>query len=334
MVRYEDNPGTESHEYRPYDRHEDRFDPSRTNGGTRGRFGRAQWDEEWRRSEGRSARPYGEESDTESVDRWRNEGGSQPTQDRGRHDWRSSSGGSGSDYGSRGYTGSGSMGQGYGSRGIGERGGYGGGSGYGHREVGGQLGDNWRSARPGESGGGYSGAGGFGGAGGYGAMPGGQVSGEFTTGHPGYWNRDQDRGQESRGGWGGSSGTMESHRGKGPKGYRRSDDRIREDVCDALTEDARIDASSVEIDVSSGEVKLSGTIGSREDKRRIEDLVERVSGVRDVQNNIKVQADKGRDNASDSSSLSGSSSPSNPSNASASSGASGATGATGASRNR
>ena len=34
-----------------------------------------------------------------------------------------------------------------------------------------------------------------------------------------------------------------AHRGRGPKGYRRSDERIREDVCERLTEDPFIDAS-------------------------------------------------------------------------------------------
>ncbi len=35
----------------------------------------------------------------------------------------------------------------------------------------------------------------------------------------------------------------QDHRGKGPAGYTRSDERIREDANDTLTEDWRVDAS-------------------------------------------------------------------------------------------
>ncbi|MCW5734878.1 MAG: BON domain-containing protein [Enhydrobacter sp.] len=76
--------------------------------------------------------------------------------------------------------------------------------------------------------------------------------------------------------------------GKGPKGYTRSDDRIKEDVCDCLTDDHHVDATSVEVQVRNGEVTLSGTVDSREAKRRAEDLAERASGVKHVQNNLRI----------------------------------------------
>lgn len=79
-----------------------------------------------------------------------------------------------------------------------------------------------------------------------------------------------------------------SYQGRGPKGYKRSDERIREDVCERLTEDPFIDASNVEVDVRNGEVTLSGTVASRGLKYRAEDLVEAVSGVTHVQNNVRV----------------------------------------------
>jgi osmotically-inducible protein OsmY len=79
------------------------------------------------------------------------------------------------------------------------------------------------------------------------------------------------------------------HRGRGPKGYSRSDDRIREDVSDRLTDDPHIDASDIEVSVSGGEVTLSGTVDSRFAKRHAEDLAEAVSGVRHVQNNLRVR---------------------------------------------
>lgn len=80
------------------------------------------------------------------------------------------------------------------------------------------------------------------------------------------------------------------HRGRGPKGYTRSDDRIHEDVCERLTEDRFIDASNVEVTVKDGEVTLSGTVSSRGLKHRAEDLAELASGVRHVQNNLRVES--------------------------------------------
>lgn len=78
------------------------------------------------------------------------------------------------------------------------------------------------------------------------------------------------------------------HRGKGPKNYTRSPERIREDISDRLTEDSMIDASNIDIDVKGNEVTLSGTVDSRYEKRRAEDLAENVSGVANVQNNLRI----------------------------------------------
>ncbi|HEY4030249.1 MAG TPA: BON domain-containing protein [Caulobacteraceae bacterium] len=79
------------------------------------------------------------------------------------------------------------------------------------------------------------------------------------------------------------------HRGRGPKGYRRSDGRIEEDVNDRLTDDPYLDASDVQVAVKDSEVTLTGTVTRREDKRRSEDLAELVSGVTHVQNNLRVK---------------------------------------------
>lgn len=86
-----------------------------------------------------------------------------------------------------------------------------------------------------------------------------------------------------------SSGTG-MHRGKGPKGYTRTDERIKEDVSDALMEDADLDASDIEVSVKKGEVTLQGQVATRQDKRRAEDCAEACAGVADVQNNIKVRS--------------------------------------------
>ena len=53
---------------------------------------------------------------------------------------------------------------------------------------------------------------------------------------------------------------MDQHRGRGPKNYKRSDERIREDVCDRLSDDGMVDASEIEVKVSGAEVTLDGTV--------------------------------------------------------------------------
>lgn len=83
------------------------------------------------------------------------------------------------------------------------------------------------------------------------------------------------------------------HRGRGPRGYSRSDDRIREDVNDRLTEDPFLDASDIEITVSQGEVTLNGTVDSRAAKRRAEDIVDAISGVTHSQNNLRIRREGG-----------------------------------------
>jgi hypothetical protein len=98
------------------------------------------------------------------------------------------------------------------------------------------------------------------------------------------------------GNFGGSAsygGGMGSERGRysgrGPKGWQRSDDRIREDVNERLTDHPHIDASEIDVKVQNGEVTLTGTVDERQAKRLAEDIAESVSGVREVHNQIRVQ---------------------------------------------
>jgi osmotically-inducible protein OsmY len=93
-----------------------------------------------------------------------------------------------------------------------------------------------------------------------------------------YWTRDGALGWQAA-----------NYAGRGPRGYQRSDERIREDVCDRLTDDPRIDASDIEVHMQGGELTLSGSVRTRDEKHFTEDLVERITGVREVNNHLRVR---------------------------------------------
>lgn len=78
------------------------------------------------------------------------------------------------------------------------------------------------------------------------------------------------------------------HRGKGPKNYKRSDERIREDVSDRLADDPYVDASGIDIRVEEGNVILSGRVDHRAARRRAVELAESVRGVTNVESHLRT----------------------------------------------
>jgi osmotically-inducible protein OsmY len=82
---------------------------------------------------------------------------------------------------------------------------------------------------------------------------------------------------------------MQSYRGKGPRGYARSDERIKEDVCERLSEHHYIDATDVSVEVKDGVVTLEGAVGDRWQKYQAEDLTDTISGVKDISNRLTVK---------------------------------------------
>ncbi|MCZ7573654.1 MAG: BON domain-containing protein [Ardenticatenaceae bacterium] len=87
----------------------------------------------------------------------------------------------------------------------------------------------------------------------------------------------------------GETWTQGPYAGRGPRGYQRSDERIREDVNERLTQHGQIDATEINVTVNNGEVTLEGTVDSRQAKRMAEDTAESVMGVRDVHNRLQVR---------------------------------------------
>lgn len=100
-----------------------------------------------------------------------------------------------------------------------------------------------------------------------------------TYGRGSQWGQGSEYGQSS---------TRGQFAGKGPKGFRRSDERIKEEVNEALEFDSEIDASEIEVAVKEGVCTLTGTISSRQMKRHAEACVENIRGVQDVKNELRV----------------------------------------------
>jgi HSP20 family molecular chaperone IbpA len=117
----------------------------------------------------------------------------------------------------------------------------------------------------------------------------------------GYMNSVYDgSGYGRQGFWGGYPGTpfsqypysnegnFVSNKGKGPKNFMRSDERIEDNINECLTDDPFIDASDIEVSVKNNEVTLNGYVSSKEAKRRAEDIAESIYGVVNVENRLHV----------------------------------------------
>jgi hypothetical protein len=83
-------------------------------------------------------------------------------------------------------------------------------------------------------------------------------------------------------------------RGRGPRGYQRSDAAIREAICERMTDHPDLDASEIDVMVAAdGVVTLQGTVPDRDSKRLAEAITDSVSGVRDVHNQLRLSGGGG-----------------------------------------
>jgi osmotically-inducible protein OsmY len=80
------------------------------------------------------------------------------------------------------------------------------------------------------------------------------------------------------------------HVGRGPRGYRREDERVRDDVCQWMSDDPRLDAREIEVRVCDGDVTLEGDVADRAARWLAEDIAAAVPGVRDVFNRLHTRA--------------------------------------------
>ncbi|WP_257385470.1 BON domain-containing protein [Tahibacter caeni] len=122
--------------------------------------------------------------------------------------------------------------------------------------------------------------------------------GQGGYGQDNYGQGGQDyRGQQGYGegygmsgyGQGRSESQGQSLRGRGPKNYMRSDERIKEDINERLTDDPMIDAGDINVEVKNGTVTLTGSVDSRRLKHRAEDIADDCGGVKGVENRLTVR---------------------------------------------
>lgn len=257
-------------------------------GGERGRG----WDEDRYEREAERRREGGRRDREGGYDRWEGE----PRYGRAPYAER--------DFGEREFGGRrGYEGGGYGRQGgswrerptyYGGAGGYGVGAygpGYRGEDVERNIGRYERGGDIGRSG--YEGGGRYGGSRYGGAEYGGAQYGGAQYGGAEY-GRTPYGGSPYGAGYGRGEGTQSEwtrgrYVGRGPKGYRRSDDRIREEVHERLTMHPDVDASDIEVRVNEGVVTLTGVVEDRHQKRLAEDAVEDIFGVDDVRNELKVR---------------------------------------------
>ncbi|HEU5430150.1 MAG TPA: BON domain-containing protein [Thermomicrobiales bacterium] len=195
----------------------------------------------------------------------------------------------GQEYGGRGY--GPEFGRGYGNEGYGAE--------YGARGWGQQAYGGGYGMGQGYEGQGFGGRGrGWGYGGGFGVRGYSGFADEGPIVYGGPWSNQRGSGDmawaQQSGGPGGQQGrggatTVGPHTGHGPKGYQRSDNRIEEDVNEALTQNGHLDATNIQVKVDQGVVTLTGTVDSRQDKRMAEDIADSCPGVKDVNNQIRVE---------------------------------------------
>ncbi|WP_411832065.1 BON domain-containing protein [Pseudoxanthomonas mexicana] len=92
------------------------------------------------------------------------------------------------------------------------------------------------------------------------------------------WSRDESGRDGERG-----------YRGRGPRGFARTDARIHEDLNERLTDDPYVDASDLQVTVVAGVITLAGSVPTRAMKYRAEDIAADCGGSSgEIRNEIRV----------------------------------------------
>ena len=79
------------------------------------------------------------------------------------------------------------------------------------------------------------------------------------------------------------------YRGRAPEGYRRSDERLLEEISERVRDDPYVDGRRISLAVQDGIVRLEGEVEARWIKHHLEHIAARCFGVEDVDNRVSVR---------------------------------------------
>jgi hypothetical protein len=109
-------------------------------------------------------------------------------------------------------------------------------------------------------------------------------------------SEERQRWEDSRVEQNNSQSPERDNRGKGPRNYKRSDDRPREIVCDMFCDDPYLDASDIDVEVKNSEITLTGYVNDRYEKRLAEHIAENIQGVTHIENRLRVNEERKESN--------------------------------------
>lgn len=103
-------------------------------------------------------------------------------------------------------------------------------------------------------------------------------------------DRDADLSHGSAGtSWNQGLNEQRNYSGVGPKGWKLSDEKLREKVSEVLLHSHDVDPSGLEVTVEDSIVYLQGTIQSKGMRIVAEDLVASIPGVEDVFTELRIE---------------------------------------------
>ncbi len=111
--------------------------------------------------------------------------------------------------------------------------------------------------------------------------------GQEGFGNPGEetWGEEQFRAERRE-----EQGRRQSN--AGPRGRRRSDESLRDEIREILTADPELEVTDMEVEVEGGAVTLTGAVIDSDARLLAEELVETLPGVREVHNRLRVDREE------------------------------------------
>ena len=78
----------------------------------------------------------------------------------------------------------------------------------------------------------------------------------------------------------------------GPRSRRKPDESLRQEISEILIADPELEATDIEVEVEGGAVTLRGVVVDSDARLLAEELVESLTGVREVHNRLRVEREE------------------------------------------